>query len=68
MLATLASSTQPADAAVREVWAALMRPFPWIGAACFLFSLLGPVNVGYKMLRACEGEPPDEWRAAKKDD
>lgn len=63
-----ASCTQPSDSGIREAWTALARPFPWVGAACLLISLLGPVHVGYKMLRACEGEPSEEWQAAEKDD
>jgi len=57
------SAEMAKDAAERrDRWTPLLRPVPYVGVACFLFSLLGPVHVGRKMLKACEAEPPEAWQ------
>ena len=45
----------------RENWMRLLCPVPYVGTACFLFALLGPIHVGKKMLIACAKEDPNEW-------
>jgi len=60
--------TAAAEQAVREnheMWMLRLSPVPYVGAACFLFALFGPIHVGRKMLIACEKEDPEEWKAPK---
>lgn len=53
---------QPAKPDSRATWTPLLRPIPYVGGVCFLLSLLGPIHVGWKMLRACDKENPMDWR------
>lgn len=46
--------------AEKERLASLKSAIPWAGGAFFLLALLGPINVGRKMLRACRKERENE--------
>ena len=55
-------STQLAKPDSRATWERFLWPIPYVGSACFLLALLGPVHVGRKMLRVCDKEDLEDWR------